>query len=290
MTVTVGASAALYDALAPTYDEHFGVPHRRAYDDLAWELVRRLLPAGPGRVVDVGCGVGRWARRFVDLGHAVVGIEPAPAMAALAREHLASARFELVEQVMEEVHLPAGQADLVLAMGSLQYAEEPEQVLPRLARWVRPGGAVAVLVDSLVALVLELMSAGRPAEALERLETRQGTWVQDGRRADLHLFDAQRLRAGFGRAGLTGVEIRGLLVGWSMLGRERTIARLTADRDGYLALERRLGASSVLTDLGKQLYAVGRVPPADGAGRDERLSGPRGREAVPGATLRNEIV
>lgn len=261
MTPAVGASAALYDALAPTYQEHFDVPHRRAYDDLAWELVRPLLPAVPGRVVDVGCGVGRWASRLVDLGHAVVGIEPAPAMATVARERLASGRFELLEQVMEDVDLPPGQADVVLAMGSLQYAEEPERVLPRLARWVRPGGAVAVLVDSLVGLVLELLSAGREAEALARLETRQGTWVQDGRRAELHLFDAERLRAAFRGAGLTGVEVRGLLVGWSAFGRERTLDRLATDGAGYLALERALGASSVLADLGKQLYAVGRVPP-----------------------------
>jgi SAM-dependent methyltransferase len=259
MTPAAGASAALYDALAPSYEEHFGVAHRQAYDDLAWELVSALLPAAPARVVDVGCGVGRWARRLIELGHTVVGIEPAPAMAALARQHLAARRFELVEQVMEAVDLPVGQADLVLAMGSLQYAHEPERVLPRLARWVRPGGAVAVVVDSLVALVLELLAAGREAEALERLATRQGTWVQDGRRADLHLFDAERLRAAFRGAGLTGVEVRGLLVGWSALGRQRTLDRLATDRAGHLALERVLGASPVLADLGKQLYAAGRV-------------------------------
>ena len=257
-----GASTALYDALAPTYEEHFAVPHRRAYDDLAWDLVVPLLPVAPGRVVDVGCGVGRWARRLVDLGHAVVGIEPAPAMAALARERVASTRFELVEQFAEDVDLPPRQADLVLAMGSLQYTDEPERLLRRLAGWVRPGGAVAVLVDSLVALVLELLSAGKEEEALERLETRRGTWVQDGRRADHHLFDAERLRVAFREARLTGIEVRGLLVGWTAFGRERTVDRLAGDRARHLALESRLGGSPLLADVAKQLYAVGRVPAA----------------------------
>lgn len=255
-----GASTALYDALAPTYDQHFAVPHRRAYDDLAWELVRPLLPATPGRVVDVGCGVGRWSRRLVDLGHVVVGIEPAPAMAARARERVPSARFELVEQLMEDVDLPARQADLVLAMGSLQYSEEPERALRRLARWARPGGAIVVLVDSLVALVLELLAAGKEDEALVRSQTRRGTWVQDDRRADYHLFDRERLRGAFQGAGLTGVEVRGLLVGWSAFGRERLLDRLARDRTRQMALERRLMGNPLLADVAKQLYASGRVP------------------------------
>ena len=77
-----GASSALYDSLASRYEEHFAVPYRRAYDDLAWELVQPLLPRVPGRIVDIGCGIGRWAGRLLDLGHHVVGIEPAPRMAA----------------------------------------------------------------------------------------------------------------------------------------------------------------------------------------------------------------
>lgn len=256
----VGASAALYDALATTYDEHFAVPHRRAYDDLAWELVCPLLPAVPGRVVDVGCGIGRWARRLIDLGHVVVGIEPAPAMAARARERITSTRFELVEQPMELADLPARQADAVLAMGSLQYAEQPEQALQRLVRWVRPGGAVAVLVDSLVALVIELLAAGKVDEALARLETRQGTWVQDGLRADHHLFDSARLWRAFEGAGLVDIEVRGLLVSWSAFGREEMLDRLNRDRTRQMALEHRLMGNPEVTDLAKQLYASGRAP------------------------------
>lgn len=255
-----GASVPLFDALAPTYDEHFAVPHRRAYDDLAWELVQRLLPAPRGRIVDAGCGIGRWARRLVDLGHFVVGIEQAAAMAALARERVGSARFELLEGPMEEAELPEREADVVLAMGSLQYSEEPDKVLQRLARWAVPGGRVVVLVDSLVALALELLAAGKEEEALLRLETRQGTWVQGDLRADLHLFDRDRLQRAFEDAGLTDIHTRGLLVGWSVFGRERLLDRLARERSRQLALEHRLAGNPVLADLGKQLYASGRVP------------------------------
>jgi SAM-dependent methyltransferase len=258
------ASVPLYDALAPTYDEHFAVPHRRAYDDLAWELVQPLLPDASARIVDVGCGIGRWARRLVGLGHSVVGIEQAPAMAAKARELVASGGFELLELPMEQAELPARQADLVLAMGSLQYAADPEQMLRRLGRWARPGGWVVVLVDSLVALVLELLAAGKEDEALLRLETRRATWVQGSLRADYHLFDSHRLERAFEDAGLVDICVRGLLVGWSALGRERMLHRLAHGRDRQMAAERRLAGSRPLAEVGKQLYVSGRVPPGAG--------------------------
>jgi SAM-dependent methyltransferase len=254
------ASVPLYDALAPTYHEHFAVPHRRAYDDLAWELIQPLLPDASARIVDVGCGIGRWARRLVDLGHFVIGIEQAPEMAARARELVASGRFELHELPMEEAQLPERQADLVLAMGSLQYSVDPEQMLQRLGRWVRPGGWVVVLVDSLIALVLELLAAGKEEEALLRLETQRATWTQGDLRADYHLLDTYRLERAFQDAGLVEIHICGLLVGWSALGRERMLRRLADNHDRQMAVERCLAGCPLVADLGKQLYGSGRVP------------------------------
>jgi ubiquinone/menaquinone biosynthesis C-methylase UbiE len=257
-----GASRGLYDALAPGYEEHFSVAHRRAYDELAWATVEGLLPAAPGRIVDIGCGVGRWARRLVDLGHSVVGIECAPSMAAHARRHVSAENFELIEQPVEDVELPTGHADLVLAMGSLQYTVDPSAVLAKVRRWLVPGGAVAILVDSLVALVLELSERGNEEEALDRLRTRTATWVQGGRRADYHLLDAQGVRDLMEQAGFIDIEVGGLLVGWTIHGRSGMLRRLECQWAEQLEVERSLAKASRLADAGKQLIGVGRVAQA----------------------------
>lgn len=91
------ASVEFFDSLAPEYDAHFMTTHRRAYDELAWEVVAHLLPQSRGVVVDVGCGIGRWVPRFLALGHRVIGIEQSPAMAATANRRFGRhARFTLI--------------------------------------------------------------------------------------------------------------------------------------------------------------------------------------------------
>jgi hypothetical protein len=158
----------------------------------------------------------------------------------------------------------------------VQYTADPEATIAHLAGWLRPGGVLAVLVDSLAGLVLELLRDGRQEEALRRLATRRGVWRQHGLEADLHLLDRARLEAAFTAAGLTGIRTHGLLVTAAPLGREELAHRLTTDRDAHLAVERRLLDSPLLADTGKQLLTTGRRPsrtaPVDVvATRDSRL-------------------
>jgi SAM-dependent methyltransferase len=253
------SSIPLFDSLAAEYEAHFDVPHRRAYDELAWELVAPLLPPPGELIVDAGCGVGRWASRLVALGYEVVGIDHAPAMAAAARARKLPG-LSVIEQSIEDVELRPAEAGAVLALGSLQYTRDPAATVERFAAWARPGRTVCVLVDSLVALAVELVRAGRKDEAQRRLETRVGVWVQGAETAEHHLFDRAALEAVFRRAGLVEVECCGLLVGASIFGRDELAERLRADWDGQLSLERRLAQQSVLADLGKQLLVHARRP------------------------------
>ena len=61
-------------------------------------------------------------------------------------------------------------------------------------------------------------------------------------------------------AGLQHVEVAGLLIGATVLGRDALAVALTADPGAQLARERALSAHPVLADAGKQLFASGRRP------------------------------
>lgn len=267
------SSQQLYNALAPRYREHFSSPHRRAYDAMAWDQVRPFLP-GRGPIVDVGCGVGRWVEPLLALGYEVIGIEPAPGMIAELRRADHGDAFRLISEPMEAVQLPDGSAGMVLALGSLQYSADPEAMVRRFAGWVRPGGCVMVLVDSLVALVIELLRDGKYAEALQRLRTRTGVWAVADQSAEMHLMDTGRLRRAFQGAGLVDIQVTGLLATAAPLGPARLADRLEHDWDAHLALERELQAHPELADIGKQLLATGRRAAAGTGDRD-----PRGLEA-----------
>jgi SAM-dependent methyltransferase len=249
----------LYNALAREYETSFYDPsHRRAYDLLAWEHVARLLPARPAVVIDAGCGTGRWVDRLLPLGHRVIGIESAPEMIKALERKRYGPQFTLVADDMETVSMEPGSADVVLAMGSLQYTQHPARMVRRLASWTKPGGAVCVLVDSFLALVLELLNSRKSEEALERLKTGRGVWKQHGQEADLHLLDRRTLESYFAGAGLAEVVARGLLVTASAWGLSECAKAIVADEADFLRLERQLAEYSIMADAGKQILVTGR--------------------------------
>jgi SAM-dependent methyltransferase len=254
-------SVALYDEMAQSYDAIFEEQtYRRAYDLLAGEYVTRLLPATPGLIVDAGCGTGRWAASWLARGHSVIGIEQAPRMIASIRRKNLGPSFRLVEASMTEAEVEESTADLVVAMGSIQYLADPAAAMSRFVRWLKPGGRVCVYTDSLVSIVLELFRMGKREEALLRLATRRGQFRFGDVAAELHLFNRESLVDLFARAGLTELSCGGLLIMQSVWDKQRCSDAFAADEAGYLDLERQLTADPAMADTGKHIIAVGRKP------------------------------
>ncbi len=261
-TIADGESTRqLYSAIAAQYDATFASPtHRRAYDLLAYERVCSLLPSTPCVIIDAGCGTGRGAQQLLDLGHCVIGIEHAPDMInGLAKRELGP-NFSLFTESMETVQIAPASADLVIAMGSVQYTSDPAAMLTRFATWVKPGGSVCVHVDSLVALVMELLGSDRQEEALKRLLSRRGVFRQDSFTARLRLYDRRTLEADFATAGLVNIKCCGLVMMASAWGREGCARAMLDNEASYLQLERELSMQQVLADTGLHLFASGRRP------------------------------
>jgi SAM-dependent methyltransferase len=253
-----GSSIALYDALAPDYEQHFTEPHRRAYDDLAWESVLSALPPSPSCIVDAGAGVGRWSVRLLDLGYEVIAIEQAPAMLARLSQLRSRPGFSMISADMATVDLAPESVDAVIAMGSIQYTDDPAAMLARMTDWLRTGATISIVVDSLQGLVVELLRAGRIDEAIDRAQTKVGRWQQRGLTADMHLFSADDLERLLADAGVDAIAVKGLLVGASLVGVSALTERLRDDYDTQLATERTLSDVRDFADLGKQLLAIGR--------------------------------
>ena len=120
-----GADAGRYDRARPSYPA---------------DLIDRIIAASPGRdVLDVGCGTGISARLFQAAGCRVLGIEPDPRMAELARKggtETEAGRFEDWD--------PAGRTfDAVVAAQAWHWVD-PVAGAAKAAGVLRPCGRLAV--------------------------------------------------------------------------------------------------------------------------------------------------
>jgi len=128
------------------------------------ELVARQLAAHlpdqpPRRVLDIGCGQGTQALLLARRGHLVTGLDSSATMlgdfrAALDAEPAAvRARVQLVQGEAADGFAPES-FDAVLCQGVLMYLPDPGPLLDAIARVVKPGGIVSLLVRNGDALAL----------------------------------------------------------------------------------------------------------------------------------------
>ena len=114
--------------------------------------LERWLDVAPGtRVLDVGCGVGRWSRLLAARGALVTGIDLSPTMIAQAIRRAqaqglaARCRFLVQDTAVLD---GGGQFELVLAVTVLQHILEPlalRRALTRMMEHLAPAGRLVIL-------------------------------------------------------------------------------------------------------------------------------------------------
>ena len=166
-----------------------------------------LLDVAEGdRVLDVGCGSGvvtREIARRVGPSGCAVGVDPSPALLAIARD-LAEVeglgnRVELHEGSALALPFADGAFDVAIAVTALSHTPGAEGAIPEMARVVRPGGRIGVFD-----LDTDMTSVTHPDRTLTR---RIIAAASDANAVDGWL--ARRLPLLFVRAGLQHVRVRG---------------------------------------------------------------------------------
>jgi SAM-dependent methyltransferase len=128
------------------------------------EIVRRHLPSGPQRILDVGGATGVHAEWLLGDGHTVHLVDPVGAQVAVATDRLAgTGRFTAA--VGDARALPVGDAtvDAVLLLGPLYHLlERADRVTAwrEAARAVVPGGVVLGMAISRFASLFDGLAGG----------------------------------------------------------------------------------------------------------------------------------
>lgn len=130
--------ADLYRTWAATYDAA-SRPILPIEQPVVWSLLEQ---SAPGRALDAACGTGRHARRLVDLGHTVVGVDLSAEMLERARTRVPEAEFTTAD--LSHLPLESDSFDVVVCGLALDHSPSLVDPLREMRRVVRPGGRIIV--------------------------------------------------------------------------------------------------------------------------------------------------
>lgn len=97
------------------------------------------------RVLDAGCGAGRFAEIALKYRADLVAFDLSSA-ADVCRLNVAPADPLVCQASIYELPFPPGQFDLVYCIGVIQHTPDPEASIRALCRMVRPGGRIALWI------------------------------------------------------------------------------------------------------------------------------------------------
>jgi trans-aconitate 2-methyltransferase len=161
--------------VATTWDPQqylrFADQRERPFD----ELVARIRPASPDRVVDLGCGPGTATVRLLERWPAarVIGVDSSPEMIREASSLAVPGRldFELGDVRSWQ---PEGPVDVIVSNAVLQWVPGHAHLLAAWLGWLAPGGVLAFQVPANFASPIHtelrrLATSGRWAIPMEGL-------------------------------------------------------------------------------------------------------------------------
>jgi len=126
------------------------------------------------RVLEAGCGAGRFTEILLRWGADVVAIDYSKAVEACARSNAvarASGQLHVAQADIFHLPVPPGSFDVVLCYGVLQHTGDPRRALRSVWDCVRPGGLLlADRYQTSLRRVMPFKYLGRPV--LKRLEPR----------------------------------------------------------------------------------------------------------------------
>jgi ubiquinone/menaquinone biosynthesis C-methylase UbiE len=125
-----------YDAIAAEYDRRYAL---HDYPGVRSAIRGAVAGARGNRVLEVGCGTGRWLAELARTGADVAGIDPSEEMLLRAST---AVRGDLRRGVAEALPWPEASFDVTLFVNSLHHVGEPEVALREAFRVLRPGGTL----------------------------------------------------------------------------------------------------------------------------------------------------
>jgi SAM-dependent methyltransferase len=121
----------------PSYVWRFGQDRRLA-------LVARHVPLAGRSILDVGCGIGTYVKKFRQFSQDVHGVDVDPERVARASETLPNIQVAPGERLP----YPDGRFDVVFLHEVIEHVDDDRQTVREALRVLRPGGRIVIFAPN----------------------------------------------------------------------------------------------------------------------------------------------
>jgi ubiquinone/menaquinone biosynthesis C-methylase UbiE len=131
-----------YEEIAPTYNQRYVA---NPLPQVATTLQALVQDFDPARILEVGCGTGRWLAELGQAGRRIFGLDLSPAMLSQARPQLKEGPPDLVCGRALRLPFPDRTFDLIYCVNALHHFGGPRAFVAEARRLLKPGGALAIV-------------------------------------------------------------------------------------------------------------------------------------------------
>ena len=210
-----------HDRVAPRYDESYEDAYWKWHDTLTWDYLKAFLPReAHARVLDLGCGTGKWATKLIQSGFHVVCVDISPQMLEQARRKIEGIgkldRAEFVHADLCDLgELQNHSAAMAIALGDpIGCAASAALALKQIRSKLAPRGVLVATFDNRLAAIEYYLERGDVAEFERFLRDGRTHWLTKAEQEQFEIttFDPTRLRALLEQAGFECLEMVGKTV------------------------------------------------------------------------------
>lgn len=105
-----------------------------------FRLRNSIAYEGGGRLLDIGCGNGRYLLRMQELGWQVEGVEFNATAVNICRQH----QLQVFHGELEDAGLPENSFDLISARHVIEHVADPDAFIEGIVRLLKPGGRLHI--------------------------------------------------------------------------------------------------------------------------------------------------
>ena len=130
-----------YDRIAPIYNRRF---EGQGQQGAAVAILSLAQALGARRILEVGCGTGRWLADLRPVTDQLYGLDLSAGMLRQAWEQQGAGAY-LIQGRAEQLPFPDACFDLVYCVNAIHHFNQQRAFIFQARRLLRPGGALAVI-------------------------------------------------------------------------------------------------------------------------------------------------